>query len=76
MATISIGARSSNSLAYDSHSSYPHRDLVDAPHLIFRVPEPSCARWLTVCHGEASLNYGLAIEPEDEPAGSSLTGCT
>ena len=56
-----------------SHSSYPHRDLADAPHLIFGLLETSRASGLAACHDEACLNYGLTIEPEDEPAGSSLT---
>src|SRR5437667_7813568 len=28
---------------------------------------------VAACRGEARLDYGLAIAPEDEPAGSSLT---
>jgi hypothetical protein len=56
-----------------SHSSYPYRDLADVTHLTFCFPETSRASRLAACYGEARLNYGLAIEPEDEPAGSSLT---
>ena len=43
------------------------------------MPSPSIwqsrASRLTACRGRSSseLNYGLAIEPEDEPAGSSRT---
>ena len=73
---MSIGARSAIVWLIISHGSYPHCDLADAPHLIFCFLETSRASRLAACHGEASLNYGLAIEPEDEPAGSSLTGCT
>jgi hypothetical protein len=70
---MSIGARSAIVGLMISHSSYPHRDLVDEPHLIFCVLETSRPSRLAACHGETRLNYGLAIEPEDEPAGSNLT---
>jgi hypothetical protein len=66
---MSIGARSTIVWLMIWHSSYPHRDLVDAPHLIFCVLETSPASGLAACHGEARLNYGLPIEPEDESGG-------
>src|SRR6516164_9967827 len=70
---MSIGARSAIVWLIISHSSYPHRDLADAPHLICCFLETSRASGHAACHGEAFLNYGLAIEPKDEPAGSSRT---
>jgi hypothetical protein len=50
----------------------PHRDLTDALHLICFL-ETSRASRLAACQGEARPDYGLALEPEDEPAGSSQT---
>jgi len=70
---MSIGARSAIVWLIISHSNYPHRDLADARHLIFCFLEISRASGHAACHGEAFLNYGLAIEPEDEPAGSNRT---
>jgi hypothetical protein len=40
---MSIGARSAIVWLMISHSSYPHRDLAGAPHLIFRFLETSRA---------------------------------
>jgi hypothetical protein len=54
---MSIGARSAIVWLMIWHSSYPHRDLVDAPHLIFCVLETSPASGLAACHGEARLNW-------------------
>ena len=46
---------------------------MDAPHLTFCFLATSRASRLAACHGEARPDYGLAIAPEDQPAGSSLT---
>ena len=70
---MSIGARSAIVWQIISHSRYPHRDLAHVPHLIFCFLEINRASGHAACHGEAFLNYGLAIEPEDEPAGSNRT---
>ena len=55
-----------------SHSSYPRCDLTDTPHLTFCFLAKRRASTLAACHGEARLDYGLAIEPEDEPVRSTL----
>jgi hypothetical protein len=64
-----------NRLADDLAQQLSRRDLTDAPRLIVCFLETSAL--LAACRGEARLNYRLAIDPEDEPVGSSRTrlGC-